>query len=168
MKVSTDTDVSWAVVNVFVWAQVEITLSMMCASAPALRVLFRRYLSGSMSRVVGAARGAVSGNSSRPKSPGPVIEHLGSSSGTIVRNDFGAAKPGMNSKSREIDEEKGDRPWSPAHSDAEDERVLMAHEYEMHDMEKAVRDLRSQNTNRTQETFYEDRSSSNSSQRSVL
>lgn len=31
----------------FVWAQFELQVGIMCASAPALRVFFRRYLSGS-------------------------------------------------------------------------------------------------------------------------
>jgi hypothetical protein len=34
--------------NLFVWAQFELQVGIMCASAPSLRVFFRRYLGGSL------------------------------------------------------------------------------------------------------------------------
>jgi hypothetical protein len=37
-------DLTYAGFNVIVWAQLELQLSLVCASAPALRVFFRRYL----------------------------------------------------------------------------------------------------------------------------
>lgn len=44
-------DVSWDIFDLFVWAQVELQLGIMCASAPSLRVFIRRYLgSGVASR----------------------------------------------------------------------------------------------------------------------
>ncbi|KAK3722931.1 hypothetical protein LTR37_002076 [Vermiconidia calcicola] len=43
-KVGTATDLTWIGFDVFVWSQLELQLAMICASAPALRVLFRRYL----------------------------------------------------------------------------------------------------------------------------
>lgn len=42
-----ESDVSWNIFNLFVWAQLELQLGIMCASAPSLRVFFRRYLGGS-------------------------------------------------------------------------------------------------------------------------
>jgi hypothetical protein len=44
---STSTDVSRSAYMLFVWAQFELQVGIMCASAPALRVFFRRYLGGS-------------------------------------------------------------------------------------------------------------------------
>lgn len=34
--------------NLFVWAQFELQVGIMCASAPSLRIFFRRYLGGSL------------------------------------------------------------------------------------------------------------------------
>lgn len=42
---STSKDVIRSAFNLFVWAQFELQVGIMCASAPALRVFFRRYLS---------------------------------------------------------------------------------------------------------------------------
>lgn len=44
-ELGSTSDVSWTVYTTFVWAQLELALSLMCASAPALRVLFREYFS---------------------------------------------------------------------------------------------------------------------------
>jgi hypothetical protein len=49
-------DLTWTGYDVLIWAQLETQLSLICASAPALRVLFRTYLSGSMIRVLSSAR----------------------------------------------------------------------------------------------------------------
>ena len=54
---------------VFVWAQFELQVGIMCASAPTLRVFFRRYLGGSQ---------ASSGGDSRSTAPKKSI--------TVVRN----------------------------------------------------------------------------------
>jgi hypothetical protein len=40
-------DITRAAFNLFVWAQIELQAGIICASAPALRVFFRRYLGGS-------------------------------------------------------------------------------------------------------------------------
>jgi len=48
--------VSWYIFDVFVWSQLELQLGIMCASAPALRVFFRKYLSGAVSRAVNSSR----------------------------------------------------------------------------------------------------------------
>lgn len=50
------TDLTWDGFDVLVWAQLEIQLSIICASAPALRVFFRRYLSDPMDRVISSIR----------------------------------------------------------------------------------------------------------------
>lgn len=50
VQVSSEADVSTAVFNVFVWSQVELQLSFICASTPSLRVLFRQYFMSSFSR----------------------------------------------------------------------------------------------------------------------
>ena len=40
-------DVSWKIYDLFAWAQVELQLGIICASAPSLHVFFRRCLSKS-------------------------------------------------------------------------------------------------------------------------
>jgi hypothetical protein len=42
-----DSDVSWNIFDLIVWAQLELQLGIMCAAAPSLRVFFRRYLGNS-------------------------------------------------------------------------------------------------------------------------
>lgn len=44
-----ESDVSHNIFNLIVWAQLELQLGIMCASAPSLRVFFRHYLGGSAS-----------------------------------------------------------------------------------------------------------------------
>lgn len=51
-KLGTATDLTWIGFDVFVWSQLEVQLAMICASAPALRVLFRRYLRDGISHTV--------------------------------------------------------------------------------------------------------------------
>lgn len=43
-------DTSWTGFNLYTWSIVECQLALICASAPSLRALFRRYLSESVSR----------------------------------------------------------------------------------------------------------------------
>jgi hypothetical protein len=45
---SNSRDVIRSAFMLFVWAQFELQVGIMCASAPALRVFFRRYLGGSL------------------------------------------------------------------------------------------------------------------------
>lgn len=49
-------DLTYAGFNVFIWAQLEVQLAIICASAPALRVFFRTYLSDPMVRVFSSVR----------------------------------------------------------------------------------------------------------------
>ena len=49
-KLGTDPDITWTGSELFIWADLEMQLSIMLASAPALRVLFRQYLRDPMSR----------------------------------------------------------------------------------------------------------------------
>lgn len=55
---STATDTIRAAYKLFVWAQLELQLGIMCASAPALRVFFRRYLGGSQDSHGGSSNSA--------------------------------------------------------------------------------------------------------------
>ncbi|PPJ54238.1 hypothetical protein CBER1_05157 [Cercospora berteroae] len=51
-RLGTHWDITWLGFDVLVWSQLELQLAIICASAPALRVLFRRYLSSSMTRAM--------------------------------------------------------------------------------------------------------------------
>ena len=50
-------DVTWIGFDVLVWAVLEVQLAIICASAPALRVLFRQYLKDPISRAMHTASG---------------------------------------------------------------------------------------------------------------
>lgn len=54
-KLGYDYDITWLGYDVFVWATLELQLAIMCACAPALRVLFRHYLRDPLSRAVQTA-----------------------------------------------------------------------------------------------------------------
>ncbi|KAI7150661.1 hypothetical protein KC324_g15497, partial [Hortaea werneckii] len=57
-EVGHNSDVSWLIFDVYVWAQVELQLGIMLASAPALRIFFRRYLNKPINRAVHTATGS--------------------------------------------------------------------------------------------------------------
>lgn len=61
IDVSNSNDVTRSAYNLFVWAQFELQAGIMCASAPALRVFFRRYLG-----VSSASRSGTRGTGSTP------------------------------------------------------------------------------------------------------
>ena len=44
VETGTSKDITRSAFNLFVWAQIELQAGIMCASAPSLRVFFRRYL----------------------------------------------------------------------------------------------------------------------------
>lgn len=50
-KVGHSSDVSTCIFYVFVWAQLELSLGMMCTALPSLRVVFREYLSEPLSKL---------------------------------------------------------------------------------------------------------------------
>jgi hypothetical protein len=91
-------DLTWVGFDVYIWAQLEINLSLICASAPALRALFRTWLSGSMMRALSSARShnrresrrqskrlpEESSDSSRGKSPIPMQPILGEKSNALT------------------------------------------------------------------------------------
>lgn len=45
-------DITWVGYKVYIWSTLEIELALICASAPALRVFFRRYLSDPLQRAI--------------------------------------------------------------------------------------------------------------------
>ncbi|KAM0713205.1 hypothetical protein Q7P35_000657 [Cladosporium inversicolor] len=63
-KVGHSVDLTWDGYDVLVWAQLETQLSLICASAPALRVFFRTYLTNPL-RVFSSARSDSRQNSRR-------------------------------------------------------------------------------------------------------
>lgn len=66
-RLGTHWDITWLGFDVFVWSQLEIQLAIICASAPALRVFFRRYLSDPISRAINSGR-STSGRSANRES----------------------------------------------------------------------------------------------------
>ena len=55
-------DITWTGFNVFIWSDLEVQFSIICASLPVLRVLFRQYLRGPLSRVRNTQSGMRSNN----------------------------------------------------------------------------------------------------------
>lgn len=55
-KVGHSVDLTWDGYDILVWAQLETQLSLICASAPALRVFFRDFLSKPVQRIFSSAR----------------------------------------------------------------------------------------------------------------
>ena len=53
-------DIPWVGYDLFVWSILEIQVALICASAPALRVFFREYLSDPLSRAIHSARSVTS------------------------------------------------------------------------------------------------------------
>nr|POE86963.1 hypothetical protein CFP56_63995 [Quercus suber] len=69
-------DASWIGYNLYVWSDLELQLSIICASAPVMRVFFRKYLSGSMSRMLHTAKSGTNNGSrgSHPLDPEAVTQ----------------------------------------------------------------------------------------------
>lgn len=123
-----DSDVSWNIFDLLVWAQLELQLGIMCATAPSLRVFFRRYL-GNSSASRAFKSGLSGGKSGGQATPGQ--NTLVSSAGpdktiTVVRStSVTVADPGNLSANRKPFEESldtvgesgsEDRGWSPTPS----------------------------------------------------
>lgn len=81
-KVGHSTDLTWDGYDVLVWAQLETQLSLICASAPALRVFFRIYFTNPL-RVFSSARND-SRQTSRRESKRLPDESSGSSNGSVA------------------------------------------------------------------------------------
>ena len=54
-KLGTHYDITWIGFDVFIWSVLEVQLAIICACAPALRVLFREYLKDPISRAMQTA-----------------------------------------------------------------------------------------------------------------
>ena len=56
IRLNHSVDLTWDGYDLLIWAQLETQLSLICASAPALRVFFRDYLSNPVLRALSSAR----------------------------------------------------------------------------------------------------------------
>ncbi|OQO05951.1 hypothetical protein B0A48_10047 [Cryoendolithus antarcticus] len=72
-RVGMEWDATWLGFDTLVWTQLEVQLAMICASAPALRVLVRRYLSDPFQRTFNGSARAESAAAMYPKSPDVTI-----------------------------------------------------------------------------------------------
>ncbi|QIW97513.1 hypothetical protein AMS68_003031 [Peltaster fructicola] len=68
-------DETWLGYDVYVWAQLELQLAIICASAPALRVFFRRYLSDPLNRAIHSAKATGSAIRSGHRNSNTIPEH---------------------------------------------------------------------------------------------
>lgn len=88
-------DITWLGFDVLVWSQVELQLAIICASAPALRVLFRSYLSKPMTRAMNSAK--LSSNKSarrisRPSDTEAIVSHAAERTSEQDEEDLGLYK----------------------------------------------------------------------------
>lgn len=72
-------DITWLGFDIFIWADLEVQLAIICASAPALRVLFRRYLNDPISRIIGTASGT-----NRSGNRGTAVDSSTANRGAVV------------------------------------------------------------------------------------
>lgn len=136
-----NSDVSWLVFNVFTWAHLELQLGLMCASAPALRVFFRSYLSAPINRAVHAARSAASRQSNGELNPSSIaIRRISGPDDRLSRDDFSAkafAKESLDGTTI-VEKDLGTSPHSTISSgDYYTVRTLAEYEaYNLRNMEK--------------------------------
>lgn len=84
-------DVSWLIFDVFVWAQLELQLGIVCAAAPALRVFFRDFVKGPLARAAQSAQSRTSYRSDRYSIHStPSIRRVGGPNDHAQRSDFSA------------------------------------------------------------------------------
>ncbi|KAK3671716.1 hypothetical protein LTR78_008449 [Recurvomyces mirabilis] len=99
-EVGHNSDVSWMIFDVFVWAHLELQLGLMCASAPALRVLFRKYLSQTLQRSMHGSRQRIESRQSVRRLDASSIHRVSGAEDyeTMGRSDFGRGAAGKSSK----------------------------------------------------------------------
>lgn len=126
-------DLTWDGYDLLVWAQLETQLSLICASAPALRVFFRDYLSNPVLRALSSAR-TDSRQNSRRMSKRIHDESSSSSNGTdsMPLTSFTADKPSSLDRLSEEDVEAATRRYG-----AHGKRMAPTEE----ELDYAVRDL---------------------------
>ena len=95
-----NSDLRWMIFDVFVWAHLELQLGLVCASAPTLRVLFRRYLSQILQRPMhGSCQRIESRQSVRRLDPNSIRRASGAEDyDTMERSEFGRGVAGKSSK----------------------------------------------------------------------
>ena len=139
-------DLTWVGFDVYVWAHLEIQLSLICASAPALRALFRKHLNGSIMRALSSGRShdkresrrqskrlpGESDDSSRGKSPIPLQpmpgEKASALTGSSSQEELNSAYP-MRSESDKggMDSAHADVEWDLKDLEASIARPLPIH-----------------------------------------
>lgn len=89
-------DETWLGYDIFVWAILELQLAIICASAPALRVFFRRYLSDPISRAIHTAKAtgsAITRSGHRNSNATHSIVHYPSNHSRNLSSDVKTAQP---------------------------------------------------------------------------
>jgi hypothetical protein len=117
-KVGHSVDLTWDGYDVLIWAQLETQLSLICASAPALRAFFRAYLSNPL-RVFSSARSDSRQNSRRASKRLP-DESSDSSRGSVAipLTSVRAGKPIIRTNTSEEHLVAGSPPYSVLEKEA--------------------------------------------------
>ncbi|KAK3697673.1 hypothetical protein LTR37_017322 [Vermiconidia calcicola] len=92
-QVGVRSDVSWMIFDAYIFAQLELQLGMICASLPALRVFFRKYLLASppLGQHSGLNPGAVKDSNRNTAADPRTIQYILNSRNTFTSNNTGAA-----------------------------------------------------------------------------
>ncbi|KAK3675345.1 hypothetical protein LTR78_004855 [Recurvomyces mirabilis] len=111
-KLGTDYDITWVGYHLFVYSVLELQLALICASAPALRVFFREYLSDPFTRAVNATRSASSGRGTNRGSAQVELGAVSFSSpglrSSVGSSEFGAEKKLVQHRSEPLLETVGE------------------------------------------------------------
>lgn len=102
-------DLTWTGYDVFIWAQLEVQLSLICASAPALRVFFRKYLSDPVLRAITSGR-SNSRRGSRRTSQRLTEDSSNRGKSPLPLSSNSTGKPGTLSTLSEVDVERAATP----------------------------------------------------------
>jgi hypothetical protein len=110
-KVGHSVDLTWDGYDVLIWAQLETQLSLICASAPALRVFFRDFLSVPVLRALSSARNGSRRDTRRTSKRLP--DGSSDSNGTgdsVPLTSVTAGKPKSLASLREVDDLEASSP----------------------------------------------------------
>ena len=155
LEVGHESDITWMIFNVFIWAQLELELGIMCASLPALRVFFRKFLSGSLSRLTRSNNSNLGSNVGSRKARSRISDKMDPESTAITEHELqnrdsfrGKAQPSVDQTTL-ADNDRAS--WSPSTAPSEVGLIKGPREYEAYsnkNMEKYRQSFRQYVTER--------------------
>ncbi|KAF2764851.1 hypothetical protein EJ03DRAFT_13828 [Teratosphaeria nubilosa] len=90
-EVGEQSDVIWYIFNVYAWSQAELQLGLICAAAPSIRVLFRKFFGSATSRMYGTNRSAEPSKICTVTEEDHVFHIFGAKHRAFIDNDDGSS-----------------------------------------------------------------------------